>query len=83
MIMDGGELPNFVPAILSLARKYPLSDILNEVHFLANVDKPVRELRENKTEGEKLREIEASAKCYAKNKCKIPMGRGERKCMIT
>ena len=34
----------------------------NEVHFLADVDKLVRELREKNTEGEKVCEIEASAK---------------------
>ena len=43
-----------------------MRDNFNEVHFFSDVDKLVRELRENKTEGEKLCEIEASAKCMQK-----------------
>ena len=62
VIMDGGELPNFVVDILSLGPKHPRRDKFNEVHFLADVDKLVRELRETRSEGEKLFEIEASAK---------------------
>ena len=62
MIMDGRELPKFVFDILSLGPKHPVRDNINEVHFLADVDKLVRELRKNNTEVEKLCEIEASAK---------------------
>ena len=49
------------------------------MHFLADVDKLVRELRENNTEGEKLCEIEASEKWYAKNVRETSMDRGVKK----
>ena len=52
----------FVHDILLLGPKDPVREKFNEVHFLAEVDKLVRELRENNTEREKLCEIEASAK---------------------
>ena len=67
VIMNGGELPKFVLDILSLGPKQHVRDTFNEVHFLADVNKLVRELHENKTEGEKFCEIEVSAKWYAKN----------------
>ena len=47
----------------------------NEMHFLADVDRIVRELRENNTDGEKLCEIELSAKWYAMNVRETPMDR--------
>ena len=77
--MDGRELQKFLLDILSLGPKHPVKDKFNEVHFLADVDKLVRELRENNTEGEKLCEIEASAKWYAKNVPEIPLDRGVKK----
>ena len=46
------------------------------MHFLADVDKLVCELRENNTDGEKLCEIDASAKWYEKVVRKTPMDRG-------
>ena len=49
------------------------------MHFLADVDILVRELRENNTEGEKLCEIEASAKWYAKNVRETPLDRRVKK----
>ena len=66
-IMDGGQIPKFVLEILLLGPKDPMRAKFIEVHFIAHVDKLVRELRENKTEGVKLYETEASAKWYAKN----------------
>ena len=51
VIMDGRELPKFVLDILSLGPKHPVREKFNEVHFLADVDKLVRELRANNTEG--------------------------------
>ena len=62
VIMDCRELPKFVLDILSLGPKHPVRDKFNKVHFLADVDELVRELRKNNTEVEKLCEIEASAK---------------------
>ena len=72
-------LQQFVLDIPSLGHKHPVGDKFNEVHFLADVDKLVRELRENNTEGEKLSEIEASAMWYAKNIRETPKDRGVRK----
>ena len=83
VIMDGREHSISVLDILSLGPKHPVRDKFNEVHFLADVDNFVRELRENNTEGEKLCEIEASANWYAKNVRETPRDRGVKKCMIT
>ena len=60
MKIDGDELPTFVHDILLFGPKNPVRDKFYEVHFLADVDKIVRDLREDKREGEKLCEIEAS-----------------------
>ena len=80
---DGVELPKFFLDVLSLCPKHPVRDKFNEVHFLADVDRLVRELRENNTDSEKLCEIESSAKCYAKNVRETPMDRGRiKKLMI-
>ena len=79
VIMDGHELPKFLLDILSLGPKHPVRDKFNEVQILADVDKLLRELRENKTEGEKLCEIESSAKWYAKNVRETPLHRGVKK----
>ena len=51
--LDGVELPKFVLDVLSLGPKHPVRDKFNEVHFLADVDRLVRELRENNTDGSK------------------------------
>ena len=79
VIMDGRELPKVVLDILSLRPKHPVRDKFNEVHFLADVDKLVRELLENNTEGEKLCENEAFAKWHAKNVRETPLDRGVKK----
>ena len=68
--------------ILSLGPKHPVRDKFNEVHFLAGVDKHVGELNENRSEVEKLCELEASAKLYAESLREIPMDRGVKKCML-
>ena len=44
VIMNGGELPKFVLDILLLGPKHPMRDKSFEVHFIADVDKLVREL---------------------------------------
>ena len=43
VIMDGSELPKFLFDILSFGPKHPVRDKFNELHFLADVDKLVRE----------------------------------------
>ena len=83
LIMDGLELPKFVLDVLSLRPEHPVRDKFNEVHFLADVDKHVRELPDNKTDGEKLCVIEASTKWYAKKLRKTAMVRGAKKCLST
>ena len=77
--MHGLELLKFVLDILSLGHKYPVRDKFTEVHFIADVDNFVRELRENKIEGEKLCESEASAKWNAKNVRETLTNRGVKK----
>ena len=76
VIMDIGEFPSFVLDVLWLGTKHPVRDKIDEIKNLAGVDKVVRELRENKREGEKLCEIEASAKLYAKSVRKTAMDKG-------
>ena len=70
VIMDGRERPKFVRDILSMGANHPVRAKFNEVHFLADVDKLIRELRENNTEGEKLvkfrRPQKGMQKTYAK-----------------
>ena len=46
------------------------------MHYLADIDRLVRELRENTTDGEKLREIELLANWNAKNGREISMNSG-------
>ena len=77
--LDGVELPKFNLDVLSLGPKHPVRDKFNEVSFLADVDRLVHELWENNTDGEKLCEIESSAKSYAKNVRETPMDRGVKK----
>ena len=49
VIMDECELPKFVLDILSLRPKHPVRHKFNEVHFIVEVDKLGRELRDDKT----------------------------------
>ena len=53
-IKDGTELQKFVLDVLSLGQKHPMRDKFNAVHLLADVEKFVRQLRENRKEGEEL-----------------------------
>ena len=81
--MDDLDISKFVIDILFLGPKHPVRDKFNEEHFLADVDKLVCELRDNKTEGEKICEIEASAKRFAKNVRETPLDIGVEKGMVT
>ena len=51
---------------LSYSPKQPICDKFIELHFLADIGKLVRTLRESGTDVEKLCEIEAFAKSYSK-----------------
>ena len=79
VVMDGLELPKLILDILPLGPKHAVRDKFIELFFHEDVDKLVRESREIKTEGEKLCEIEASAKWYAKSVRETPMDRGVEK----
>ena len=44
VILDGVELSDIFPDVLSLDSKHPIKDIFNEVNFLADVDRFVCKL---------------------------------------
>ena len=75
------ELTKFVLHVLSLGPKQPVRDKINEVHFLVDVDRFVLDLLDNNTDGEKLCEIELSAKLLANNVRETPMNKGFKKLM--
>ena len=80
--MDGVKLPKFVLDVPPLWPKHPVRDKINEVHFLADIDKPVRGLRGNKTEIEKLCKIEACVKLFARNVREIPMDKEVKSALL-
>ena len=47
--------------------KHPVREKFNKIHFFADIDIFLSELKLNRIRGEKLGEIEAAAKRYAKN----------------
>ena len=59
--------------------KHPVLDKFNEVHFLANIDSFLSELKLNRLLGEKLCEIEAASKRYAKNVKQTPSDKSVEK----
>ena len=59
--------------------KYPVRDKFNEIHFLADIDSFLSELKLKRIPGEKLCEIKASAKRYAKNVKQTPSDKGVEK----
>ena len=65
--------------VLLLDPKHPIRNKFDEVHFLAEVEKLVRDLRENNIDGEMLCEIKSSGNRYAKNLWETPMDRGIKK----
>ena len=70
--------------VLSFGPKHPIRDKFNEIHFLADIDSFLSELKLNRIPGEKLCEIEAAARRYAKNKKQTPSDKGvekARKCL--
>ena len=76
-VLDDIELPEWVYEVLSIGPKHPIREKLNEIHFLADIDIFLSQLKNQKTSGETLCEIEAAAKAYAKN-CKANPKRQSR-----
>ena len=71
-ILDELSLLLWVREVLSFGPKHPVRDKFNEIHFLAITDSFLSELKLNRIPGEKLYEIEAAAKIYAKKVLKKP-----------
>ena len=67
VVLDNINLPGFVRDLLVFGPKHPKRDKFEELHFLADKDSLIRNLRENNVAGEKLIQIEAAAKWYSNN----------------
>ena len=78
-ILDEVILPLWVREVLSFGPKNPVRDKFNEIHFLADIESFLSELKLNRIPGEKLCEIEAAAKRYAKNVKQTPIDKGVEK----
>ena len=78
-VLNAVILPLWVREVLSFGPKHPVRDKFNEIHFLADNDSFLFELKLNKIPGEKLCEIEAAAKRYAKNVKQTPSDKGVEK----
>ena len=59
-ILDEVVLPLWVREVLSFGPKQPVRDKFIEIHFLADIDSFLSELKLNRLPGEKLCEIEAA-----------------------
>ena len=71
-ILDEVILPLWAREVLSFGRKHPVRDKFNEIHFLADIDTFLSELKLKRITGEKLCETEAAAKRIAKNVKQTP-----------
>ena len=67
VVLDNTILPGFVKDLLAFEPKHPIRDKFKELHFLADIDSVIMNLRENNIPSKKLFEIEAAAKWYSKN----------------
>ena len=56
VVLDNTILPGFVRDLLILGPKHPIRDKFKELHFLADIDSLLRNLRENNVPGEKTSE---------------------------
>ena len=66
-ILDEMILPQWLREVFSFGLKHPVRDKFIEIHFLADIDSFLSELKLNWIPGENLCESEAAAKKYAKN----------------
>ena len=71
-VLENIKLPEWVYEVLSMGPKHPIRDKCNETRFSADIDIFLSQLKNQKTSGETLREIEAAAKAYAKNVRQTP-----------
>ena len=78
-ILDEVVLPLWVREVLSFVPKHPVRDKFIEIHFLADIDNFLSKLKLKRLPGEKLCEIEAAAKRYAKNVKQTPSDKGVEK----
>ena len=58
-------LPTFLKDLLFYGPKHPIRNKFNDVHFLADIDKLIRTLRESGNDCKRLSANEASAEWYA------------------
>ena len=78
-ILDEVVLPLWVREVSRFGPKHPVRDKFNEISFLADIISFLSELKLNRLPGEKLCEIEAAAKRYAKNVKQTSSGKGFEK----
>ena len=78
-ILDEVILPLWVQEVLCFGPEHPERDKFNEIHCLADIDSFLSELKLNRIPVEKLCEIEAAAKIYAKNVKQTPSDKGVEK----
>ena len=78
-VLDDVILPLWVQEVLSFGAKHPVRDKFNEIHFLEDIHSFLSELNLNRIPGEKLCEIEAAAKRYAKNEKQTHSDKGVEK----
>ena len=66
--LENIELPGWVYEVLSMGPKHPIRDKYNETHFMADIDIFLPQLKNKKTSGETLCEIEAAEDICKKQK---------------
>ena len=74
-ILDEVILLLWVREVLSFGPKHPVRGKFNEIHFLADIDSFLSELKFNRKPGEKLYDADAAAKRFAKNVKQTPSDR--------
>ena len=75
-ISDEVIMPLWVWEILIIGPKHPVRGKLNEIHIIADIDSFLSELKLNRIPREKLCEIEAAARRYAKTVKHVPSVKG-------
>ena len=73
---DEGLVKSLDDVELTIGPKHPVSDKFNEIHFLADIDIFLSDLRNHEVPGEALFDIEAVTKAYAQREKKTPSDKG-------